>query len=55
MSYPHVIQFDEVALREELRKRVAYEIEATRGRSMWREPRLPKQSRFRFRLRAARA
>jgi hypothetical protein len=53
MSYPHVIQFDEVALREELRKRVTFEIEATRGRSMWREPR-PAGSRFRFRLRAAR-
>jgi len=53
MSYPHVIQFDEVALREELRRRVAFEVEATRGRSMWREPRPAK--RFRFRLRAARA
>lgn len=53
MSYPHVTQFDEIALRELMRKQLALEFEATRGRSMWRE-RPAKRSRFHFRLRAAR-
>jgi hypothetical protein len=51
MSYPHVTQFDEIALREALRRRVAFEIEATRGRSMWGEARPAKPTRLRFRLR----
>ena len=50
MTYPRVTHFDETALRQQR----ALEAEVTRGRSMWREPRPVKQSRFRFGLRAAR-
>jgi hypothetical protein len=37
--YPHVTQFEEIALRDRLRQQLYEETLASRGRSMWREPR----------------
>jgi hypothetical protein len=48
-----ILQFQQLTLREERDRQRALELEATRGRSMWRESR-PAKSR-RLRLRFARA
>jgi hypothetical protein len=49
MPYPRVVQHEEVEPRARLRRQLALELHATRGRSMWREPR---SSRRPLRLRA---
>jgi len=53
MTYPPILQFQALTLRDERNRQLRLELEATRGRSMWREPRPAKRPRFR--LRAARA
>ena len=50
MSYAPILQFQPLTLREERNRQRALELEATRGRSMWREPRPAKLSRFRLRF-----
>jgi hypothetical protein len=48
MPYPHITQFEDVALRDQRREQLRRELEATRGRSTWRAPRRPQQRAPRF-------